>query len=201
MELRAPIAGVLNSATAGPGEMVTANQSVFSVLNLETIWIEAQIPEATVASLGSAKDAAVELPGETRQLISVTRNSRGKLISLGLEVDATTRTVPLIYEMKNSDLPFRIGQHVMLHVETANAQNTLAIPDSALVEEGGWFVAYVQLSGETFEKRELRLGIRDGEWVQVLSGLSEGERVVTRGAYAIRLSTATGAIPAHGHTH
>jgi cobalt-zinc-cadmium efflux system membrane fusion protein len=80
-------------------------------------------------------------------------------------------------------------------------QDALAIPDSALVEEGGWFVAYVQLSGETFAKRELRLGIRDGDWVQVLSGLSERERVVTQGAYAIRLSTATGAIPAHGHAH
>jgi cobalt-zinc-cadmium efflux system membrane fusion protein len=201
MELRAPIAGVLNSATAGPGEMVAANQSVFSVLNPEIIWIEAQIPEATVASLGSAKNAAIELPGEVRQLLPVTGAGRGQLVSLGLEVDATTRTVPLIYEMKNSAPPFRIGQHVMLHVETANAQDTLAIPDSALVEEGGWFVAYVQLAGETFEKRELRLGIRDGEWIQVLSGLTEGERVVARGAYALRLSTATGAIPAHGHAH
>jgi cobalt-zinc-cadmium efflux system membrane fusion protein len=201
MELRAPIAGVLNSVVAGPGEVVSADQSVFTVLNPEVIWIEARVPEANVSSLGAAKDAAIELPGETRQLVSVTGGGRGKLISLGLEVDAATRTVPLIYEMNNSDHHLRIGQHVMLHVETANAQNALAIPDSALVEEGGWFVAYVQLSGETFEKRELRLGIRDGEWIQVLSGLTEGERVVTRGAYALRLSTATGAIPAHGHAH
>jgi RND family efflux transporter MFP subunit len=201
MELRAPIAGVLNSVAAGPGEVVSADQSVFTVLNPETVWIEARVPEANVSALGVAKDAAVELPGETRQLVSVTGDGRGKLISLGLEVDSTTRTVPLIYEMENRDGQFRIGQMVTLHVETTNAQAALAIPDSALVEEGGWFVAYVQLSGETFEKRELRLGIRDGEWVQVLSGLSEGERVVTRGAYTIRLSTATGAIPAHGHTH
>jgi cobalt-zinc-cadmium efflux system membrane fusion protein len=201
MELRAPIAGVLNSVAAGPGEVVSAQQSVFTVLNPEAIWIEARVPEANVAGLGAAKDAAVELPGETRQLVSVTQAGRGKLISLGLEVDTTTRTVPLIYEMENRDSQLRIGQMVTLHVETSNAQAALAVPDSALVEEGGWFVAYVQLSGETFEKRELRLGIRDGEWVQVLSGLSAGERVVTRGAYAIRLSTATGAIPAHGHAH
>lgn len=201
MELRVPIAGVLNSVVAGPGEIVSADQPLFTVLNPEVIWIEARVPEANVASLGAAKDAAIELPGEKRQLVSVTGGGRGKLISLGLEVDATTRTVPLIYEMANSSAQFRIGQQVTLHVETANAQNAIAIPDSALVEEGGWFVAYVQLSGETFEKRELRLGIRDGEWVQVLSGLSAGERIVTRGAYAVRVSTATGAIPAHGHAH
>lgn len=201
MELRAPIAGVLNSVAAGPGEVVAANQPVFTVLNLETVWIEASVPESGVAALGGARDAVVELPGETRQLASVTGAGRGRLISLGLEVDAATRTVPLIYEMENPGGQFRIGQTVMLHVETSNVQATLAIPDSALVEEGGWFVAYVQLSGETFEKRELRLGIRDGEWVEVLSGLDAGERVVTRGAYALRLSTATGAIPVHDHAH
>lgn len=201
MELRAPIAGVLNSVNTGPGEVVSANQSLFTVLNPETIWIEASVPEASVASLGTAKEASVELPGATRQLAPVTGDGRGRLVSLGLEVDAATRTVPLIYEMTNRDGAFRIGQSVMLHVETANAQNALAIPDSALIEEGGWFIAFVQVAGETFQKRELRLGIRDGEWIQVLSGLSEGERVVTQGAYAVRLASASGVIPAHGHAH
>jgi cobalt-zinc-cadmium efflux system membrane fusion protein len=201
MELRAPIAGMLNSVNAGSGEVVSANQSLFTVLNPETVWIEAHIPEATVASLGTAKEASIELPGATRQLAPVTGAGRGQLVSLGLEVDAATRTVPLIYEMTNRDGAFRVGQSVMLHVETANAQNALAIPDSALIEEGGWFIAFVQVAGETFQKRELRLGIRDGEWIQVLSGLSEGERVVTRGAYAVRLASASGVIPAHGHAH
>jgi multidrug efflux pump subunit AcrA (membrane-fusion protein) len=57
------------------------------------------------------------------------------------------------------------------------------------------------VSGETFEKRELTPGIRDGHWVQVLDGLSEGERVVTKGAMAIRLASVSGVIPAHGHAH
>jgi RND family efflux transporter MFP subunit len=201
MELRAPIAGVLNAIAAGPGDVVTAGQALFTVLDPETVWMEARVPEANVPALGAAADAAVELPGEPRRFLPFTGDGGGRLVALGLEVDATTRTVPLIYELPNPSGRFRVGQQVTLHVETANAQTALAIPYSALVEEGGWFVAYVQLAGETFEKRELRLGIRDGEWVEVRSGLSEGERVVTRGAYAIRLSTATGAIPAHGHAH
>jgi multidrug efflux pump subunit AcrA (membrane-fusion protein) len=59
----------------------------------------------------------------------------------------------------------------------------------------------VQLGGETFEKRDLTLGIRDGDWVQVLSGVKEGERVVTKGAYAVKLASMSSAIPAHGHAH
>ncbi len=77
----------------------------------------------------------------------------------------------------------------------------MAVPDSALVEEGGRFIVFVQLGGETFDKRDVTLGLRDGNWVQVLAGLKEGERIVTKGAYAIRLASVSGVIPAHGHAH
>jgi multidrug efflux pump subunit AcrA (membrane-fusion protein) len=116
-------------------------------------------------------------------------------------VDAATRTVPLTYELKNDTSRLRIGQAVRLHIETARAEDTIAIPDAAIVEEGGEPVAFVQVSGETFEKRELKLGMRDGNFIQVLAGLKEGERLVTKGAYAIRLSSVSGVIPAHGHAH
>jgi cobalt-zinc-cadmium efflux system membrane fusion protein len=88
-----------------------------------------------------------------------------------------------------------------LYIETQHTEDGVAIPDSAIVEEGGQPVAFVQVSGETFQKRELTLGIRDGNWVQVLSGVTEGERVVTKGAMAIRLASASSVIPAHGHAH
>jgi membrane fusion protein, heavy metal efflux system len=90
---------------------------------------------------------------------------------------------------------------VNLFVETARVENTLSVPGAAIVEEDGRPIAFVQLSGETFEKRDLELGIRDGNQVQVLSGLTEGERVVTKGAYAVRLASVSSAIPAHGHVH
>jgi multidrug efflux pump subunit AcrA (membrane-fusion protein) len=78
---------------------------------------------------------------------------------------------------------------VNVNLETLHVEEGLAVPTSALVDADGRYVAYVQLSGETFEKRDLEIGIRDDGHVQVLSGLSEGERVVTKGAYAIRLAS------------
>ena len=63
------------------------------------------------------------------------------------------------------------------------------------------FVAFVQVSGETFEKRDLAVGIRDAGWVQVMYGVKEGERVVTKGAYAIRLASVSTTLPSHGHSH
>jgi membrane fusion protein, heavy metal efflux system len=60
---------------------------------------------------------------------------------------------------------------------------------------------YVQTGGESFQKREVKLGAADGINVQLLSGVEEGERVVTKGAYQIKLSQASGTMPAHGHEH
>ncbi|MGZ8921161.1 MAG: efflux RND transporter periplasmic adaptor subunit, partial [Limisphaerales bacterium] len=75
------------------------------------------------------------------------------------------------------------------------------IPSGAIVEEEGVPIAFVQVSGETFEKRDVKLGVQDGRWAEVIAGVSEGERVVTDGAYALLLSTKSGTIPAHGHAH
>jgi membrane fusion protein, heavy metal efflux system len=200
LELRAPIAGVVTTASAGLGEPAFADQIVFRILNPATVWLEASVPEATAAQLGDAQDALCEVPSDEGHFISV-RAEGGQLVFAGLEVDITTRTVPLIYELTNANARLRIGQAIRLHVETARSEEAIAVPGSAIVEEDGQPVAFVQVSGETFEKRELKLGIRDGNFVQVLDGVKEGERVVTKGAYAIRLSSISGVIPAHGHAH
>jgi multidrug efflux pump subunit AcrA (membrane-fusion protein) len=101
----------------------------------------------------------------------------------------------------NADGRWRVGQTLTLQVETTRAEEALAVPDSAIVEDAGEPVAYVQLAGETFERRALTLGIRDGDWVQVLAGLKSGDRIVTRGAFAVRLAAVSSTIPSHSHAH
>ncbi|MCW5554430.1 MAG: efflux RND transporter periplasmic adaptor subunit [Verrucomicrobiae bacterium] len=198
LELRAPVTGIVNQIGAGLGEPVPADRVVFQILNPEVIWIEARVPEASLGRIPNDADASFAVGGS--ELVSIEA-SGGRRVFTGLQVDPVTRTIPLVYEARNGTNELRIGQAVSLHVETSRAEDAIAIPDSAIVEEAGNFVAFVQVSGETFEKREITLGIRDGHWVQVLDGLHEGERVVTRGAMAIRLASVSGVIPAHGHAH
>jgi membrane fusion protein, heavy metal efflux system len=202
IELKSPIAGTLVAQLgAAVGEFISAEKAVFSVLDSATVFLKAEIPEANVKRLASAKDATYELPDDAGQFVPIAGGGGGRLVYLGLQVDSTTRTVPLVYEVKNADARLRVGQALDLHVETARSEDALAIPDSAIVDEDGKSIAFVQVSGETFQKRDLKLGIKDGNWVQVLSGLTEGERVVTKGAYAVRLASVSTAIPAHGHVH
>lgn len=199
LELRAPIAGIINHLGAGLGEPMPADHIVFQILNPEVLWIEARVPEAALLRIPEEADASFTTAGGS-EFVSIKGTGGGRVFA-GLQVDRATRTVPLVYELQNSALGLRIGQALNLYVETSRLEDTLALPDSAIVEEAGNFVAFVQLSGETFEKRELKLGIRDGNFVQVLDGVGEGERVVTKGAMAIRLASVSGVIPAHGHAH
>jgi cobalt-zinc-cadmium efflux system membrane fusion protein len=133
--------------------------------------------------------------------VPILGHGGGRLVYLGTSVDLKTRTVALVYEVPNPDGRLRIGMALTVSVETAHMEEALVVPVAALVDEDGRAIAFVQVSGETFEKRDLTLGIRDGAFVQVLAGLAAGERVVTQGAYAIRLASVSTTIPAHGHAH
>ena len=62
-------------------------------------------------------------------------------------------------------------------------------------------LAFVQVSGETFARRELELGVQENDVVQVRAGLSAGERVVTHGAYRVHLASLSSTLPEHGHGH
>lgn len=75
------------------------------------------------------------------------------------------------------------------------------MPRSAIIDDGGQPVVYVQTGGETFARRPVRLGLRGADYIAVESGLEAGERVVDRGAYQIRLAAAAPAEAGHGHAH
>jgi multidrug efflux pump subunit AcrA (membrane-fusion protein) len=76
-----------------------------------------------------------------------------------------------------------------------------AVPGSAVIDDGGRPVVFVQVAGESFQRRPVRVGNQDASYVQVGDGIKPGERVVTRGAYLIRLAALSTQIPAHGHVH
>jgi membrane fusion protein, heavy metal efflux system len=201
VELRAQIAGVITAVNATIGEHLQSDHAVFSMVNTETVLIDAQVPEWDLGRLSASHGATYEASHSPGSFVPILGEWGGALIYLGPSVDDKRRTVSLVYEVPNPDGRLRIGMSLQVYVETARVEDALVVPTSALVDEDGRGVVFVQLSGETFEKRDLELGIRDGAYVQILSGVSEGERVVTQGAYAIRLASVSTTIPAHGHSH
>lgn len=193
--LRAPISGLIVETHAAPGANVKAGETVFKIVDLDTVYVSAVVPEAELPRIRSLTGAELEAPGagQPRRL--------SRLISIGRVVDPGSRTFPVIYALDNRDRRVSINQAVQVRLLTTATAVAPAVPESAIVDDGGRPVVFIQAAGETFLRRPVQLGIREGGYVQVLEGASRGERVVTRGAHLIRLSAMSNQVPAHGHVH
>ena len=90
---------------------------------------------------------------------------------------------------------------MFLHLLLDTAAAAPVVPEAAIVDDAGRPIVFVQREGETFERRAVTVGARSGDLVQVTAGLRPGERVVTKGAYLVRLASLSTSVPAHGHVH
>jgi len=196
--INAPLKGYLKNILVSEGEYVTAGQPLAAVSQNQKLRLQAEVSQRHYSKLATVRSANFKTVYDGK--VYDTQSLNGKLISYGKNVSREDHLLPVIFEIDNRGeiVP---GSLVEVFMRSATIANALVIPISALVEEQGTFYAYVQTGGESFEKRELKLGGNDGQHVQILSGISNGERVVTKGAYQVKLATMTGAVPAHGHEH
>jgi multidrug efflux pump subunit AcrA (membrane-fusion protein) len=127
-------------------------------------------------------------------------DSGGSVLSIGKDVE---RDNPLIsiYAHVNDEVDMPEGSLTEVQIAMGNAQQSTTVPVNALLEDYGSYSVIAQLSGESFERRPVKIGKRNGQHVEVLSGLEPGEMVVTQGAYQVKMASMSGSTPAHGHDH
>ncbi|MDP1832196.1 MAG: efflux RND transporter periplasmic adaptor subunit [Geothrix sp.] len=198
--LVAPVSGTLAAVSGGMGSSVAEGQELFHIVSLDRLWLEVQVPEAEAAHLKQPTGIWFE-PQGTGQTFELSPRMGARFMGVGSAITPDRRTLPFLVSFPNQKLGLRAGVAGKVRVFLGETTNALAIPVSALQEEDGLSTVYVQSGGEIFERRILKLGIRDGEHIQVLSGLQKGERVATRGAHLVRLAASAGKVPQHGHAH
>jgi cobalt-zinc-cadmium efflux system membrane fusion protein len=125
----------------------------------------------------------------------------GRLASLGKVLDSQSRTLPITFALDNRTLGLPVGQSVFLHLLMETTAPRPVVPAAAVVDGAGRPIVFVQREGETSERRAVTLGPRTGDLVQIVEGLHAGDRVVTKGAYLVRLASLSTSVPAHGHVH
>ena len=200
--VRSPIAGIVARVDVAPGVYVEEGQKLFHIVDLDRLWLEVQVPEANIGRVQGTTGAWLEIEIEGfEEPVEVSPPTGGRMIALGGVINPESRTVPLLFEVPNPDRALRVGLSVRAHILAGETAPGPVVPLSAIVDDNGQEVAYAQAEGEVFERRPLRLGVRDSDRVEVLEGLRPGERVVTRGAYLVRLAASSSAVPAHGHAH
>ncbi len=198
--VRAPVSGTLADVRVSPGAFAQEGALLFHIADRSRLWLELRVPESDAARLASPSGAAFKVAGKEAG-VEIVAGKNGKLVAVGGVVDATTRTVPVVFEFTPGDLALPIGMAVQAQVFAGGAREAVAIPASSVLDEGGMSVVFVMTGGESFERRQIRLGAREGDWVEVLDGLAPGQRVVSRGAYLVKLASTGTAQIGHGHAH
>jgi RND family efflux transporter MFP subunit len=193
-DVHAPFDGVVSDVRFAPGASVEENQVLLRLVDSGRVHIVGAVPESRTAVLSSV--AAGELISDEGSPVAL-----GEPIAVGPVVEPVARTTEVRFAIDNRPPRLQIGQSVRLRLLLAEEESGPAIPESAVVDDGGRPVVFVQSGGESFERRGVRLGSREGDYVRVLEGVEPGERVVHRGAYLIRLAAMSTQIPAHGHVH
>lgn len=193
--VRAPIGGVVVERRISAGSSVAAGDPLFTIVDPSVVWLRVNVPADQAPRVGLAARAIFRLDGGDR--LYHTR----RMISSGTVIEPASRTLAVLFDVPNPDGSVRIGSMARVSMLTGDRVAGVVIPASAVLDEDGRPVAYVQLEGETFEKRDLQLGGRESDNVVVLSGITAGERVVTGAAYQVRLASFSTAVPAHGHEH
>jgi RND family efflux transporter MFP subunit len=203
LRLTAPIAGTLVDVRATPGATVTPGELLFRVIAARELWITARVPEQDAARLRSDRDASFRVAGlEQWQPITIRgADAPAVLVNVGRTVDAVSRTVDVIYALRTPDAALRVGGQVQVQLPAGDDFRGVTIAKRALVDQEGRDVVYVQVDGEHFVERPVRVAVRSGELAGIASGLAAGERVVVEGAHLVRLADRARGGEAHGHIH
>lgn len=201
--LTAPISGTLVSVHATPGATVSPGEALFEIVDARELWILARVPEQDAARLRSDRDASFQLTGQdTWQPIHIMGDdATAALVTIGKVVDAQSRTVDVLYSLQKPDSSLRVGGLAQVSVPAGEEFVGLVIPRTALVQQGGRDIVYVQIDGEHFEERSVRVMASAGKRIGISGALKEGERLVTRGAHLVRLAESASGPAAHGHIH
>jgi cobalt-zinc-cadmium efflux system membrane fusion protein len=183
--LRSPIVGEVTRREAHLGENVSRDDDLIEVVDLDQIWLVAGVYERQIASVAAGQEVEVEVrayPGEV---------FTGTLETVGGALDEETRTAPVRVVLDNPEHRLKPGMFATARVSGAtdregDARRALVVPWAAVQEVEGRNVVFVEEEEGEFELRQVRIGDRAGEDVEILDGLREGEKVVGAGAFSLK---------------
>ncbi len=183
------------------GQYAGVGQTLFVIEHCGRKRLRADVPERHYGDLG--KVASANFSVASSQTVQRLDQMGGKLVSFGKAMEAGTPYIPVTFEFSDPREDFIAGQYADVTLTLNCGKEALSVPTEAVIESQGLNFVYVKNPGEagSYLRREVRLGSTDGIRVEVLSGLTAGEEVVTAGARRLHLAGASAAIPAHTHNH
>ena len=182
LPIYATASGLVTERKVAQGQYVNAGDALFTVADLSSIWIKADVYESDLPRVRLGQDVRITadaLPGSTL---------RGLVSFIDVSVKQETRTAAVRVDVANPGLRLRPGMFVRAQFDSPRKE-VLAIPRSAVVDAGERQLVYVAAADGQYTPRAVKLGVADGDSYPVLAGLSAGERVVAQGAFLLDSQT------------
>ncbi len=189
--LRSPFSGEVVERNATVGEVVDSNKMVFAVADLSTVWVRADFPEQQVGGLRTG------LAIEVRVAAYPDTVFRGTISYVGAMVDPMTRTVMVRADLSNPDR--RLRPEMFADVTVLIPERlVLAVPRMAIQQVGNRTIVFTVQSHNRFEFRDVTIGESSGDYVEIKSGVKDGDEVVAQGSYALKSEALRGQISMEG---
>lgn len=181
----APFAGRIIGRKLTRGEVVETTENLFVIADLSEVWVQANIPEKDIPFVHS-----IHAAGGTQVEVRVNAYPKevfhGKITYVGDVLDPVTRTMQLRIELPNHDGRLKPEMFATIRLFSEAQPDRLAIPEASLQRDQGKIFVFVQRSATEYELREVHVGESNGTVTAILGGLSEGEQVVTHGAFVLK---------------
>lgn len=176
-EIRSPINGIVSDRPLNVGEMASSGSALISIVDISEVVARANLPVGKAAGIKLGDAATISGPGG---------EVAGRVTVVSPAVDPNTTTIQIWVQAKNLEERLKPGLTTQLTIQVADIPNAITVPASALLttDEGGDKVMIVG-SDSLAHEQAVKVGVREGDDVQILSGVKPGDRVITQGALGL----------------
>lgn len=193
----APIAGTITQLLVNQGQYVDAGTPIASLSGAGKLTLRADLPQKYYSQAASVSGVKIKLPYSSEVLnlekLGAKRSTSNQLVS------STPGYLPIYFTFNNNGTLIP-GTFVEAYLLGDTRNNVISVPVSALSEQQGDYFVYVKIDEEGYVKTPVTPGQRDGELVEIVSGLKPGDEVVVTGTTTVRLAETSNVVP-EGHTH
>jgi multidrug efflux pump subunit AcrA (membrane-fusion protein) len=194
------MSGYVKNILIQSGQYVETGQALATVAHNRRLVLRADVSQRYLPVIKNVQTATFTTPydGAVYDLADLN----GKLLSFGKSSDGNSFYTPVSFGFDNKGDIIE-GSFVEVYLKSQPVAGALVVPVSALIEEQGKFFVFVQQDGDNDEylKTEVAAGDSDGRSRQILNGLKSGQKVVSKGVYALKLAALSGLAPEHSHQH
>jgi membrane fusion protein, heavy metal efflux system len=178
--ITSPFAGVVTKQDASPGEVVESTSALFTIADLTTVWVQAEVYEKDLGRLRLGQRAFITVDTYPN------RQFTGTVAYVSDFLDPRTRTARVRCEVPNGAIQLKLEMYANVNLPTTFSRRALAVRTGAIQEVGGKAVVFVPKAATQFEMRWVSAGHTVGDLVEITGGLKEGEPVVIAGAFHLK---------------